>query len=200
MTQTGQDIFEAVAARLIPLPNKVSIEGHTDAKRLSGGKFTNWELSTARASAARIALVQDGLKEDRIVAVTGYADTKPLAGTDPKDSINRRISVMIWDEDPEPVPAAPSGPAGASGTPGASPSGPAAHPLPRPPLLPGQTRGALTPPPLPRVPTRPPGQSRPRVPTREELESNLIENTMQRAAAPDLATVGPPLPPPPPAE
>ena len=176
LTDQGREILSIVAQRLATVPNKISIEGHTDALRMSGQRVTNWELSTARASAARILLTQAGVPNNRLTAVTGYADTLPLPGTDPNDPQNRRISIMIWDEDPaEPLPSSQEA---ATNQEAPAPSGETG-------------RGAVppdTPPPLPRPAPAPAGK------TQEELVRELIEGTMQRAAT-DRSTVGPPLPP-----
>jgi chemotaxis protein MotB len=219
LTGQGRALFQAVAERLKDQPNKISIEGHTDGLRMAGQQVTNWELSTARASAARIALNQAGLSSDRLTAVTGYADTKPLFGTDPNDPQNRRVSIMIWDADPAPG-LAPAPPPQAvtpqAVTPQAVP--PQAVP-PQTPIAPNLGAEAIpeiteppanaassgglrrpnptttTPPPLPRLPAARPAQ--PQAPpgrTREQLESEIIEDSMQRAAT-DRSTAGPPLPP-----
>ena len=44
--------------------------------------YSNWELSSDRANAARRILVQTGLNEDRISQVRGFADQRPLLKTD----------------------------------------------------------------------------------------------------------------------
>ena len=181
-TDQGRQLMGIVAQRLATVPNKISIEGHTDALRMSGQRVTNWELSTARASAARIVLTQAGVPANRLTAVTGYADTQPLPGTDPNDPQNRRISIMIWDEDhPAPAAAAPASPS-------AAPSGESAPGTGQPPIRPN----GVAPPPLPRPTAKPPLANPAK--TRQQLENELIESSMQRAAT-DRSTVGPPLPP-----
>lgn len=46
----GQDILVALAKELSTLPNKIAVEGHTDAKPFMGkGNYSNWELSVDRA-------------------------------------------------------------------------------------------------------------------------------------------------------
>ncbi|MDR0620265.1 MAG: OmpA family protein, partial [Deltaproteobacteria bacterium] len=51
LTPLAQLILTTVADRLSTIPNKIAIEGHTDAVATSSQELTNWELSTARASA-----------------------------------------------------------------------------------------------------------------------------------------------------
>ncbi len=57
--------------------------------------MTNWELSTARASAARRELERNGLVSERIARVVGYADQELYVKTDPRDPKNRRISIIL---------------------------------------------------------------------------------------------------------
>ena len=188
LTDEAKAILSIVGERLRGLPNKISIEGHTDALVFSGQRMTNWELSTARASAARMYLSQTGVSDNRLTMVVGYAATQPLPKTDPNDPINRRISVMIWDEEPGPAVPAPGRGTGA---------GPNRQSAKTPGISPGNGAGtsATTPPPLPKPPApRPNGGRAPagqRPLTGEELENQLIEKTMEKAASPDLSTVGP---------
>ena len=75
------------------LPNKVAIEGHTDAAPFRGSQITNWELSTARASAARREMEKNGTDPMRIARVVGYADQELYNRENPRDPKNRRISI-----------------------------------------------------------------------------------------------------------
>ena len=51
----GEELIERLAQELGKLPNDVLIEGHTDARPFcrTGQDYSNWELSTDRANAAR---------------------------------------------------------------------------------------------------------------------------------------------------
>jgi len=78
------------------LTNNVVISGHTDATPFqTAGGYTNWELSSDRANAARRALVDSGMPFERIVQVTGKADTEPFDGADPFLPENHRISIVL---------------------------------------------------------------------------------------------------------
>ncbi len=56
---------------------KVTVEGHTDDAPINTPQFpSNWELSTARASAVVRFLIGNGVRPDRLRAA-GYADTFP---------------------------------------------------------------------------------------------------------------------------
>src|SRR5664279_5032122 len=90
-------ILKEIAKELGKLPNRVVIGGHTDASQYSNKAYTNWELSSDRANAARRVMesAAGGLRPGQVRRVTGYADTIPLEGKDPKDPQNRRISIVV---------------------------------------------------------------------------------------------------------
>jgi chemotaxis protein MotB len=94
-TPVGKKMLEAVAGSITEVPNKIAIEGHTDALSYSSSRYTNWELSTERASAARKELETHGLNPDSLAQVAGYAATLPLIKDNPNDPRNRRISIII---------------------------------------------------------------------------------------------------------
>jgi chemotaxis protein MotB len=100
LTAKGRKAIQFIGAQLKDLPNKVEVEGHTDSVNYSGGKYTNWELSTARASSARVALEQGGLPEDHLGRVSGLASTQPLFPNNPADPRNRRISILVRNYTP----------------------------------------------------------------------------------------------------
>ena len=85
-----------IAQVINELPNRVAISGHTDATPFqTEGGYTNWELSSDRANAARRALVDSGIPLERIALVTGKADTEPFDASDPFLPTNRRISIVL---------------------------------------------------------------------------------------------------------
>jgi len=90
-----EDILRELGALINQVPNRVSLTGHTDARPLGGPAYSNWELSTERANAARRALVAGGMREDKVVRVVGFASTIPFDKNDPNNPINRRISLVI---------------------------------------------------------------------------------------------------------
>jgi chemotaxis protein MotB len=93
---SGRDLLTTLARELGKLPNKISIEGHTDSKPYATqGEYSNWELSTDRANAARRLMEADGLAPNQVVQVRGYADQRLRVTTDPFDASNRRISVIV---------------------------------------------------------------------------------------------------------
>jgi chemotaxis protein MotB len=114
--ETGQAMFQPGTANLYPktrillqqvakivdrLPNRIAITGHTDAAKFVGpGGVTNWELSAARANAARAVLAAEGIDSDRIFQVSGKAGSDPLLPDDPYASSNRRIGILLMSEAP----------------------------------------------------------------------------------------------------
>lgn len=97
LTPEGKRMLAVLAESLRGLGQKVAIEGHTDALSYSGNRYTNWELSTERASAARKALELAGLNPDCLLRVSGYAATQPLISANPNDPRNRRISILVYN-------------------------------------------------------------------------------------------------------
>jgi chemotaxis protein MotB len=127
----GKDILVKLAQELGKLPNTISIEGHTDAKPFSSGNksYTNWELSSDRAHAARRVMEANGLRPNQITQIRGYADQRLRNPKDPEDASNRRISLIVQyipkeEEDDDP-PKTPAGKPGAKAAPPAKPSAPA---------------------------------------------------------------------------
>ncbi len=102
----GEPILDRVAQNLVFLGvtnYRIDIEGHTDDVPINTAQFpSNWELSTARASAVARFLISRGIKADRITVI-GYAETKPkvpnrdAAGNGLPDNRaeNRRVTVRI---------------------------------------------------------------------------------------------------------
>jgi chemotaxis protein MotB len=102
--QTGKDLLSLLAEELGKLPNKISIEGHSDSQPYSRSRdYGNWELSTDRANAARRLMQEKGLRHDQVAQVRGFADQLPRKPDDPTDPSNRRISVIVQhlDKDPD---------------------------------------------------------------------------------------------------
>jgi len=99
----GRELLITLAQELGKVPNKISIEGHTDSKPYTGkGEYSNWELSADRANAARRIMQKNGIRADQVSQVRGFADQKLRNPQDPLDPSNRRISVIVhYMEKPE---------------------------------------------------------------------------------------------------
>jgi chemotaxis protein MotB len=92
----GRELLIALAQEMGKLPNKISIEGHTDSKPYAtSGSYSNWELSTDRANSARRLMQTNGLGASQITQVRGFADQRLRKLDNPLDPSNRRISIIV---------------------------------------------------------------------------------------------------------
>ena len=75
-----RELLREIGHVLADVPNRITLEGHTDAQPFSGGErgYSNWELSSDRANASRRELVAGGLPEDRMLLVQGLASSHAL--------------------------------------------------------------------------------------------------------------------------
>jgi chemotaxis protein MotB len=90
------ELLGVIAAELKQLGHRVAIEGHTDSvPYASTDGYTNWELSSDRANAARRVIQRSGMEQKQIEEVRGFADTHPRYPQKPEDAGNRRISIVV---------------------------------------------------------------------------------------------------------
>ncbi len=92
----ARKIIREIAPILNKVENKISISGHTDARRyMRSDGYSNWELSSDRANAARRELVKTGFPQKKIARVVGLASKFLLYKENPLDPRNRRISILL---------------------------------------------------------------------------------------------------------
>jgi chemotaxis protein MotB len=104
--EDGRKVLDKVGGILNTVQDKnIRIEGHTDNKPIMGdllAKYpSNWELSTARATAVARYL-QDHAKVDPAhLVAAGYGEYHPIAPNDTADSraLNRRIEIVLVPRD-----------------------------------------------------------------------------------------------------
>ncbi|MFH0995928.1 MAG: flagellar motor protein MotB [Pseudomonadota bacterium] len=97
ISANGKRILKIISPAIITSGRKIAIEGHTDALVFAAShKYSNWELSTERASAARREMERNGLPPEMLIRVTGYAATEPLIKSNLNDPRNRRISILMF--------------------------------------------------------------------------------------------------------
>jgi chemotaxis protein MotB len=119
-TAYGKDLMRLLAVEIGKLPNTVTMEGHTDSKAFAGKKdYSNWELSADRANAARRWMQANGMREDQVTQVRGFADQSLRNKDDPEDASNRRVTLIIQYK-PGPLLTGPAGGSGARGASGAA--------------------------------------------------------------------------------
>ncbi len=101
------DVVDRVAQVVLPLPNAIRIEGHTDNVPPDGTLFRdNWQLSTARALAVLDRFVADGIAPQRLSAA-GYGEYRPISPNvdEASRSKNRRVDILVlYPDDRRPVP------------------------------------------------------------------------------------------------
>jgi chemotaxis protein MotB len=96
LNKSGQEMLVLLAEELGKVPNHISIEGHTDAKPFAEkANYSNWELSSDRANAARRLMQQSGIRADQVSQVRGFADQRLRNPKDPLEASNRRISIIV---------------------------------------------------------------------------------------------------------
>ena len=92
-------ILMELARYLNQVDNRVAISGHTDTTPFADANGSgNWELSSQRANAARRALVAGGMDEAKLSRVVGLSSSVPFDKTDPRNPINRRISIVVLSD------------------------------------------------------------------------------------------------------
>jgi chemotaxis protein MotB len=107
MTPAGQtqigDIGTAVKGIMKEIPPNISwmlrVDGHADSQPITNGPYkNNWELSSARAIAVVLLLIQDGVPANHLAA-TAFADTQPIDPAHSPEAYakNRRIEFRLTD-------------------------------------------------------------------------------------------------------
>jgi chemotaxis protein MotB len=92
-------LMAEVTRSLKPLPNKLSIRGHTDSMGFAPDSMrNNWTLSTERADATRQFMQSQGISANRFSRIEGVADTNPNVPGNPADPRNRRVSITVLNQ------------------------------------------------------------------------------------------------------
>jgi chemotaxis protein MotB len=99
LSASGQELLSLLGTALKTLPNSLLIEGHTDSTPYSDDNgYSNWDLSADRANSARRLLQQDGVRTNQVTQVRGYADQMLRVKGNPTDPSNRRISILVRND------------------------------------------------------------------------------------------------------
>jgi len=94
-TEFGRFMMQSLAWTIDRHHFHVTIDGHTRTGMAAREDYSGWELSADRANASRRSLVHYAVEPALIERVTGYADTKPLAGEKPEAESNQRITLSL---------------------------------------------------------------------------------------------------------
>jgi chemotaxis protein MotB len=96
----AQALLRRLAEALRETRATIRIEGHTDDAAIRGGRYgSNWELSTARASAVVVFMVTQAAFEPSRLSAAGYGEFHPRSTNDTPDgrALNRRVDVVVID-------------------------------------------------------------------------------------------------------
>jgi chemotaxis protein MotB len=100
----GQRVLYKIATLARDAVPAVSVEGHTDAVPLRGGRYRdNWGLSSARAAVVASYLATDaGVSPQKLQAV-GYGPYRPLVPNDSAEhrALNRRVDLIFLSQYPK---------------------------------------------------------------------------------------------------
>lgn len=97
LSNSALELLSGIADILRAEDNPVRVEGFTDNIPINTAQFpSNWDLSTARASAVVQLFVEEELNPARFAAI-GYGEYQPIADntTEEGRSSNRRVVLMI---------------------------------------------------------------------------------------------------------
>ncbi|NDV24071.1 OmpA family protein [Desulfovibrio sp. JC022] len=106
LTKGAKRVLAKIAPSLAKSPYDVVIEGHSDNIPMKSRQFpSNWELSSARASAVARYLLNNGFSKSRI-KVLGMADTAPAYPNMDKNGKaipanqkrNRRVVLLVYPQ------------------------------------------------------------------------------------------------------
>lgn len=114
LNQQGRAVIAKVAERLVTVPQRVEVQGHTDDVAIRGALAerypSNWELAGARAASVVRLLAERGIPTSRMTAVS-FGEHHPVAPNDTPEgrARNRRIEIRLLPTD-EAEEAVPDGP------------------------------------------------------------------------------------------
>ena len=96
-----QNVLMELGGLLRILPNKITVQGHTDNKSIPSGVGdypSNWELSYQRAVNVVRYLITETLVMPTRISAEGYGEYRPIADNDTEEgrAKNRRVEVQIF--------------------------------------------------------------------------------------------------------
>ena len=97
LSTAALEILANIVSILKDKSSPIRVEGFTDNIPINNARYpSNWELSTARASAVVQLFIEEGILPSRLAAI-GYGEHQPVASNDTVEGRdrNRRIVLMI---------------------------------------------------------------------------------------------------------
>lgn len=98
LREDAKEILNSIVTMLLDIPNQICVEGHTDNLPINTERFpSNWELSTARASAVIRYFIENFDFDPMRLSAAGYGEYRPVASNDTPEgrSLNRRVDIVI---------------------------------------------------------------------------------------------------------
>lgn len=106
LTDEALEILDVVGPVVAGTDYEIAVEGHADYRATVGTPFpTNWELSSARATAVLRHLVEEHDVLDRSISAVGFGSARPIAEGRSAAALaaNRRVDIMVLSGQPEAV-------------------------------------------------------------------------------------------------
>jgi chemotaxis protein MotB len=100
--EDARGLLDTLADTLGGSQTLIRVEGHTDSMPIATPRYpSNWELSSARASAVLAQLSARGIEPARL-SVAGYASERPLADNSTPEgrALNRRVDLVVLQNTP----------------------------------------------------------------------------------------------------
>ncbi|MDI1472129.1 MAG: OmpA family protein [Thermodesulfovibrio sp.] len=97
LNESSKEVLNKIVVALKMLPNKISIEGHTDNIPVKGMTLrSNWDLSALRALSVLYYFKDSGISPDRLSA-TGYGEYRPISDNETEEgrAKNRRVEIVL---------------------------------------------------------------------------------------------------------
>lgn len=98
LRQAALPVLDVAARAVASLPNELRIEGHTDNVPVGTDRYpSNWELSSARATAVLRYLVERANVDSSRVFAAGFGAERPIATnlTPEGRALNRRADIVV---------------------------------------------------------------------------------------------------------
>jgi chemotaxis protein MotB len=96
----AEPVLNTLAQVLMPFPNPIRVEGHTDDRPIKTAEFpSNWELSAARAASVVHQFMRQGIDPLRL-EIVGLGEFHPRQPNDTAEgrNANRRVVVLVLDQ------------------------------------------------------------------------------------------------------
>jgi len=94
----AEDKIKRIASVLMQYGLNMRVEGHSDNVPIHNAAFaSNWDLSTARATAVAMMLLNESGFDPKRMSIAGYAQYHPSASNDTPEGrrANRRVDIVV---------------------------------------------------------------------------------------------------------